>query len=136
MPSFGGGLNIFLTGKQSGGWLTAGVYTAPPGNGPPVHIHHREDEMLIVIEGRFSFFADGKWTEGGPGTVVFLPRDQPHAFKNIGDVLGKLYVFATPSGLETFFSQCSVPFHREEGPDMETIFGIGADHGIEFVKAD
>ena len=131
--AFGGRLDIFLTGAQTNGWLTGGLYTSPPDNGPPVHIHHHEDELLIVIEGRFSFFADDVWTEGGPGTTVFLPRGKPHAFRNIGDTLGKLYVFANPSGLESFFQQCDEPFHRADGPDMETITGIAAKHGIEFV---
>lgn len=130
---FGGRLDFFLTGAQTNGWLTAGFYTAPPDNGPPIHIHHHEDELLIVIEGRFSFFADGIWTEGGPGTAIFLPRGKPHAFRNTGDTLGKLYVFANPSGLETFFRQCEEPFHRTEGPDMETITAIASSHGIEFV---
>ena len=31
------------------------------------------------------------------------------------------------------FQQCDEPFHRAEGPDMETITGIAAKHGIEFV---
>lgn len=135
LPTFGGQLDFFLTGAQTNGWLSAGLYVAPPHHGPPLHIHHREDELLIVIEGRFSFFTDGKWTEGGPGTTVFLPRGQAHSFRNIGDAPGKLYLMANPSGLESFFEQCSEPFHRKDGPDMETIFRIGADHGIEFVQS-
>jgi len=135
-PCFGGQMNIFLTGAQSGGWLTAALHIAPPDNGPPYHLHRREDELLIVVEGTFSFFADGKWTEAGPGTVVFLPRDQPHAFRNTGKTTGKLYVLAQPPGLETFFERCDEPFHRPEGPDFKEITSIGADHGIEFVRGD
>jgi quercetin dioxygenase-like cupin family protein len=131
---FGGRLQFFLTPGQSGGWLTAGVLTAPPGNGPPVHIHRDEDEMLTVLEGRFAFFADGTWTAGGPGTSVFLPRGQAHAFRNIGETSGKLQVLANSSGLISFFQQCEVPFHLSDGPDMATITAIAAAHGIEFVE--
>lgn len=132
-PTFGGGLEFYLTGANTNGWLTGGLYTSPPDNGPPVHIHNNEDELLIVIEGRFSFFADGKWSEGGPGTAAFLPRGKPHAFKNVGTTEGRLFVLANPSGLESFFPKCEEPFHRAEGPDFETIIGIGKEHGIEFV---
>ncbi|WAC20391.1 cupin domain-containing protein [Luteolibacter sp. SL250] len=131
--AFGGRISFFLTGRQSNGWLTGAHYIAPPDNGPPVHIHRNEDELLIVIEGRFAFFADGVWSEGGPGTTVFLPRGKPHAFRNIGDTDGKLYVFANPPGLETFFPECEAPFDLPDGPDMDTVIGIAARHGIEMV---
>lgn len=134
MPCFGGHLQFFLTPEQSNGWLMAALFTAPPGNGPPIHIHQREDEILTVIEGRFAFYADGRWTEGGPGTTAYLPRGQANAFKNVGDTVGKLHVMANSPGLISFFRQCEVPFHLPDGPDMETITAIAADHGIEFVK--
>jgi len=131
---FGGTMQFFITPEQSNGWLTAAHFTAPPGNGPPVHIHRDEDEMLTVIEGRFAFFADGAWTEGGPGTTAFLPRGKAHAFRNIGDTTGKLQVLANSSSLISFFNQCEQPFHLPDGPDMAAIVRIAADHGIEFVQ--
>lgn len=130
---FGGFLQFFLLHGQSNGWLMAGMLTAPPDNGPPIHTHRDEDEILTVLDGRFAFFADGVWTEGGPGTTVYLPRNKPHAFRNVGTTHGKLYVLANSAGLENFFHQCEEPFHRAEGPDMETITAIAAAHGIEFV---
>ncbi len=134
--AFGGRASFFITGDQSNGWLTGALYTAPPDNGPPIHIHRNEDELLIVIEGRFAFFADGVWTEGGPGTTVFLPRGLPHAFRNIGETEGRLYVFANPPGLETFFPECEEPFYRADGPDMDTVIAIAARHGIEMMEEE
>lgn len=130
---FGGHLRFFITHGQSNDWLTAGVLTAPPDNGPPPHTHRDEDEILTVMDGRFAFFADGAWTEGGPGTAVYLPRNQVHTFRNVGGTMGKLHVMANSAGLESFFQQCEEPFHRQEGPDMETITAIAAAHGIIFV---
>lgn len=134
MACFGGRLRFFLTPENSNGWMLAGMFTAPPGNGPPVHVHRDEDEMLTVIEGRFAFFADGVWTEGGPGTTAFLPRGQAHAFRNVGDTDGKLQVLANSPNLISFFDKCEIPFHLPDGPDMEAIVRIAADHGIEFVQ--
>jgi quercetin dioxygenase-like cupin family protein len=130
---FGGNMRYFITGEESGGWLSGGIFEAPPDNGPPLHIHSNEDELFIVIEGKFAFFTNGAWTEGGPGTSAFLPRNKPHTFKNVGDTPGKLCVIANPPGMESFFDQCEEPFYREEGPDMETITGIAEKHGIRFV---
>ncbi|MBK1882036.1 cupin domain-containing protein [Luteolibacter pohnpeiensis] len=133
MPVFGGEFDFFLNGTTTNGWLSGGLYIAPPQDGPAPHIHHREDEFFLVIEGRFSFFFDGTWTEGGPGTAVYLPRGKAHTFRNIGDTPGKLYVLTNSDGLKSFFSQCEKPFYRPDGPDFPTIAEIGVAHGIEFV---
>jgi mannose-6-phosphate isomerase-like protein (cupin superfamily) len=131
---FGGELTQFVTAADSAGRLTAGLYLAPPDNGPPVHLHQNEDELLIVIEGQFQFFIDGRWTEDvGPGSTVFLPRDEPHAFRNTGTTTGKLYVIVNSPHLEAFFERCEEPFHQQNGPDMAVIAAIGTEHGIEFV---
>lgn len=132
-PCFGGQAECFLNARQTDGWLSAWFMLIPPDNGPPPHIHHREDEIFIVMEGRFAFYSEGRWIEGGPGTAVYLPRKQPHSFLNVGTTTGKICVLATPAGLESFFPQCEKPFHRPEGPDMEAITEIAAEHGIEFV---
>lgn len=130
---FGGYLQYYLKHGQSSGWLMSALFTAPPDNGPPVHVHRNEDEILTVLEGRFAFFTNGAWTEGGPGTTVYLPRNQPHAFRNVGTTNGKLQVLANSAGMESFFHKCEEPFHRADGPDMEAITAIAADHGIEFL---
>lgn len=46
------------------GRLTAGRFVAPPDNGPSIHSHRYEEELPIVIEGRSSFFTDGRWSVG------------------------------------------------------------------------
>lgn len=130
---FGGNLRYLVTGEETGGWLSAGILDAPPENGPPLHVHSNEDEMFIVIEGTFAIFANGEWTECGPGATAFLPRDKPHTFKNVGSTPGKLCVIANPPGMESFFDQCEEPFYRENGPDMEAITGIAENHGIRFL---
>lgn len=77
-PCFGGQAECFLSARQTNGWLSAWFMLIPPDNGPPPHVHRREDEILMVMEGRFAFLTEGRWIEGGPGTTVFVPRDLPH----------------------------------------------------------
>lgn len=60
--------------------------TLPPHReGPPVHIHHDEDEEGVVITGRLSAELDGQRLEAGPGDTVWLPRGVPHRWWNEGD---------------------------------------------------
>ena len=33
--------------------------TVPAGEGPPIHIHHNEDEVIHVLAGEYEFWLDG-----------------------------------------------------------------------------
>ena len=48
--------------------------------GPPAH-YHPWDEIELVIEGEVGFQVDGKWSQGGPGTVQLLARSVSHAVR-------------------------------------------------------
>jgi len=122
-----------LNGEQTGGVLTAAISTAPPGGGPPLHRHGREHELFYVLEGRLGFYSDGVWTEGGPGTIAFLPRGQAHTFRNVGDVTSKMLIITLPSGFEKFFAACAAIFAASTPPDMAKILQVAAEHQIEFL---
>lgn len=57
----------------------------PRREGPPLHIHHLEDEEGRVIEGQLSVDVGGARVEAGPGQSVQLPRGVPHRWWNQGD---------------------------------------------------
>jgi len=53
-----------------------------PGGGPPLHVHHHDDEAWHVLEGRLRFrFAD-RTVDAGPGSSVFVPAGVAHTFGN------------------------------------------------------
>ncbi|HJR35804.1 MAG TPA: cupin domain-containing protein [Gemmatimonadales bacterium] len=62
-----------------------------PGAGPPMHIHHHQEEALTVASGRIGYQRLGDPARfAGPGeTVVFKPGE-PHRFWNAGE--GELLV--------------------------------------------
>ena len=57
---------------------------APPGRGPGLHTHPYE-EVLIVQEGTCTFTVGDDQVAAGPGDIVIVPPDTPHAFVNDGD---------------------------------------------------
>ena len=63
----------------------------------PLHVHHREDETFIVLEGEIEFNIGGQRIEAGPGTTVFGPRDVPHAYIVRKGPSRMLFLF-TPAG--------------------------------------
>jgi mannose-6-phosphate isomerase-like protein (cupin superfamily) len=91
-----------LGAADTAGAFHAFINTSQPGDGPPPHVHAREDEMFFVLDGTFSFFLHGKVYRGGAGSCVFLPKGVPHTFKNVGDRPGSFLGFTSPCGFEQF----------------------------------
>jgi uncharacterized cupin superfamily protein len=77
--------------------------TEPPGGGPPLHKHTREDEYFFVLEGEFTFWVDGKVIKAPARSAVFGIRNVPHTFKNCSAKQAKMLIVATPGHVEGFF---------------------------------
>ena len=90
---------------NTGGSLTALEFVHAPYVGPPLHVHHREDELWYVLEGDYRFKAGGSTFEMSTGGAAFVPRGTPHAFQNLNDSGGRMLCVFTPSGMERFFEQ-------------------------------
>lgn len=52
---------------------------------PPLHVHHRESETFVILEGRFRFQRDGQVVEAGVGDTIHLPKDCVHGFRVLSD---------------------------------------------------
>jgi mannose-6-phosphate isomerase-like protein (cupin superfamily) len=125
-------LRFALTSDDTGGALALGFAEVQPNSGPPPHLHLNEDEIFIVLEGRMAFMADGEWTEGGPGTVAYLPRAVPHCFRNIGNSVARFCAVSTPGGFERFYAQWELAM--SQGPDFQRLHATAAAHGIELIR--
>ena len=86
-----------------------------------------------MVEGRISNYADGRWTEVGPGGTVYFPRGCPHTFRNVGTTPSKHWVLTAPSGFEKFFARCADEFAKPGGPDMGRIVEIHHEQGIQLL---
>jgi quercetin dioxygenase-like cupin family protein len=73
-----------------------------PGAGGGWHKHTREDETIVVLEGRL-VVDDGERHELGTGDAHVLPRERRHAFVNDGETPTRVLFFCAPGGLERFF---------------------------------
>lgn len=139
--AFGDHIQFLLSGDDTGGALALGLASTPAGHGPPPHVHHREAELFVVLEGELEFWAEGgagggTWTRVAPGGVVFLPADLPHTYRNVGSTPSRHLVLTTPAGFERFFSACGELFAAAgpgAPPDMDAIVRVSADHGIEYL---
>ena len=134
LEAFGDTVQVKISGQQTNGAFAVVLDTTPAGSGPPPHIHHREDELFIIVEGSYRFLVDGQWSNIlGPGAVVYTPRGNRHTFQNVGETPSKHWIVATPSGFEQFFAQCAAVFAVPGPPDMAKILHISEEHQLEFV---
>ena len=105
-----------VTGKETNNAFTVIEQIIQPQSGPPPHVHHREDEIFYVLDGRFSFLCGDRQTVFETGSFIYIPRGTLHTFKNVEDRQGKLIVTITPAGLEEFFYAIGSPATNLAGP--------------------
>jgi len=99
---------IKATGEDTGGAFTLFEQLAPPGFGPPLHVHHREDEPFFVLEGRARFRCGDREFVMESGGYVFLPKGVPHAFRIEGSTPARLLQMTLPPGFERLVEEISV----------------------------
>ncbi len=125
-------MTIKSDARKTGGVMALIESVVPPGVGPPMHVHSREDELFYVLEGRFKFWHGDHALEVEAGGVVFLHRNGRHTYQNIGASPGRLLTVITPAGFEGFFRE--VAKRRLSAPkDMKELSALAAEYGLQFV---
>ena len=75
----------------------------PPMVDTPRHVHDREDELFVSLEGEHVIELDGEEHRIGPRESAFGPRGVPHSQRRVVPGEGRLLVVTTPGGLDGFF---------------------------------
>jgi mannose-6-phosphate isomerase-like protein (cupin superfamily) len=107
---------IKTTAEQTGGAYSITEVESFPGNGPPPHIHHREDECIYIVEGAFSIILADRVVDAADGDFVRIPKGTPHTYKNVGAIPGKMLVILSPGGLEQLWADLGQPGTLSETP--------------------
>lgn len=100
---FGARIVIHATALDTAGAFGMWETFTPPGQGPAPHTHTRETEVFRVIRGYYRFRCGDEEFDAPPGTVVVLPPDIEHSWKNIGEETGQMFATVTPGGCEQLF---------------------------------
>ena len=118
---FGDGLWEFLVPSEvTDGKLSVFRATMPEGFSPPRHIHTREDEVFLVVDGDVCFDLDGDRRFAGPGTTVYMPRGVPHTFR-IQSPAATMLGIMVPGAFEQLFRDLSVPADERALPEPGTV---------------
>lgn len=124
------GVRFMIWGEDSGGGFALVEHPIPPRTlCAPLHRHSREDEYSYVLDGRFGAQLGEDLAYGGPGDLIFKPRNQWHTFWNAGDEPCRILEIISPAGFEQFFAE--VADASEAGGYVDPT-EIGARYGLEF----
>lgn len=116
----------------------------PPGGGSPPHIHTREDEILVVLEGQIMVDVAGDVRSLSPGCAAVAPRGSYHTFSNRTDRIARFLLAATPGrNIEEFVNSIGVLTSVQSPVPITTPSAqaaidhaalLAARHGMTFVS--
>jgi quercetin dioxygenase-like cupin family protein len=78
---------------------------APSGTVVPLH-SHSERETMVIVEGKFTAWLEGSWQTYGPGEIIEIASNEPHALRNDGPDEVSL-VLVTTSRMANFLGTVS-----------------------------
>ena len=118
-----------LTGDDTRGALDYFIVQVAPHGGPPLHVHHHQEETIHVLSGRFRVRIGDELHTLDSGGFAYLPAGLPHAFLNLTDEPAEVIVVYTPGGGHKFYEELG-PATRTATPDRDEIAAIFERHGM------
>src|SRR5438552_3731183 len=131
---------VLASGGQTGDVYTLSEIRVSPNNGPPPHIHSREDECFFVLEGEVEFQVGDEKITARPGAFIQGPRDIAHSFKNNTRLPARVLVFVTPAGFENFFNEFAQPVASFDSPaipcskeEIDKLLAAAPKYGLQIL---
>ena len=123
---------VLVDGSATDGRALLGTICWPPGAaGPALHVHTREDEAIVVVEGALTVRLGEETLTAGPASLVWMPRNVPHSFANRSTGVARGFAMVLPAGIEEMFAREAAYLSTVTGiPDAERLAQICAPFGI------
>jgi quercetin dioxygenase-like cupin family protein len=127
-------ITVLASAGDTNGVLGAVDVVSPRGAGPPLHVHHREDEAFYVVEGEYTVFVGDESIAGIPGSWVWGPREVPHGYQ-VHSPRGRHLSLTMPAGFEAFFEEVADLATPSTDPrdTMSQISAVSARYGVELL---
>ena len=100
---------FLATGEDTDGKYATFEALVTPGNGPPPHMHSREEESFFVLEGEITFQLGDERFVAGAGAFLNMPIGSLHTFRNESTKPARMLVSLAPAGLEKMFLEVGQP---------------------------
>ena len=109
-----------LTGEDTGGAFDYFIVEVAPYGGPPLHVHHKQEETIHVLKGKFKVRIGDEIFYLNEGDFAYLPSKVPHAFLNLTNAGAEIIVVYTPGGGHKFFAELG-PLMHNGSPDKKVV---------------
>src|SRR5690242_6156158 len=123
-----------VTGEDTNGAFDYFIVEVAPHGGPPLHVHHFQEETIHVLKGRFKIRIGDSIFYLNEGDFAYLPSKVPHAFLNLTDEGGEVIVVYTPGGGHKFYEELG-PISRTPGVERQQIAAVFEKHGMSLLGA-
>lgn len=96
---------VRIPAEATGGAFSLIEIVSDPGDeGTPLHVHSREDEHFVILEGTARVAYGDRIFDAGSGMALTLLRGVPHAWRNASATTPlRMLVTCTPGGVEEVF---------------------------------
>ncbi len=109
-----------VTGDDTKGAFDYFIVQVAPRSGPPLHVHHVQEETIHVLKGRFKVRIGEEIFYLNEGGFAYLPSKVPHTFLNLTDEPAEVIVVYTPGGGHHFYEELG-PLTRNGHPDRQVV---------------
>jgi mannose-6-phosphate isomerase-like protein (cupin superfamily) len=125
------GVRFMIDGDEAGGRFSLVEHPmSSRALAAPMHRHTREDEYSYVLEGRIGALLGDQVLVGGPGDLIFKPRNQWHTFWNDGEEPARILEIISPAGFERFFKEL-VDLGGVTSTEPQILADLCARYGLE-----
>jgi mannose-6-phosphate isomerase-like protein (cupin superfamily) len=126
---------VVTDGSLSNGMALGDARIPPGAPGPGRHVHTHEDEGIYVVTGVLTVEVGDERYEVGAESFVWLPREVPHVFANLGtEEVWTVGLLSSP-GLTGMFHEQAEYFASLQGPpDPEVLLDISLRYGVRPVE--
>ena len=125
VPLGGYAVSVRVSGDDNGGGFALFEVPAVPDSGPPLHMHHIENECFYVLDGQLQVQIASEVVLIDAGGSVYAPRMVPHTWQTVGGKPVRFLSFAQPAGhLEAFLVDLSTSLRQgiQDPVSMKALF--------------
>jgi quercetin dioxygenase-like cupin family protein len=116
---------IRISATATNGAYSITEFFSRPGQSTPIHVHSKEEEYLLVLEGTARLILGDETLDATAGTRVTLPRGIKHAWGNATDSPVRLAITAMPGGCEEALELlASTPIEQLDLPALAAKYGV------------
>lgn len=112
-------VNIRVSGDENSDEISVLEHHAYFGDSPPLHIHHTEDEVFVVLEGEFRFVIGGKEHRLVTGETILAPKGIPHQYLVESQNGGRWLTITTGHDFENFVKAVSRQAEENRLPERQ-----------------